>query len=495
MVFEKSKKYLFTNYYYKSATRSLMKYYKNKINQFSGASPENFERGRLVLNSSIAAIGVAVFSIIIHSFIDYKIHFIIGDLIGFICYSLAFYLFSQKNIVVSSTLVAVGAIVSLFIHTVVGDYLSVETLYPAKVYHTLMMQVLVLLFMGIIATRKRQIVILSIVSMLAVFLHLGVLIIKGVPVTSDFIAIASSMVIEMALAALGIYFFYNFSNKTTFALKTQKALVSKQNQAITEQNIHLEHKINNRTKALSESNEKLKMFSYAVSHDVREPLRMISSFLGLIQRELKRPNLDRETIDEFAHFAIDGSQRLDAMINDLLVYTRLDNDLENLESVNLNDTIDIVQLNLQVLIRDKKATVNYCELPNIMANDSRMSLLFQNLISNAIKYSRPDELPFVNVCSKIKKDKIIFTIEDNGRGIDPNIINEIFRPFKRGNNADDDKGTGIGLAICKKIVDNMNGTLEVESVIGKGSVFSVILPLEMVCVENEKEDFNGELML
>jgi signal transduction histidine kinase len=466
-----------------------MRYYNNKINQFSKASPDIYERARLVFNICIIALAVALISIVIHLFIDYKPHLILGDLVGLSCYSLALYLFSQKNITASTMLVAYGAIASLFIHTVVGDYLSAEILYPAKVYHTLTMQVLVLLFVGILATHKKQIITISFISAFAVVLHLLVLILKGVPIDTNFIAIATTISVEMTLAALGIYFFYNFGNKTTLALKAQKAIVNKQNQAITEQNIHLEHKINNRTKALNDSHEKLKMFSYAVSHDVREPLRMISSFLGLIQRELKRPNLDRETIDEFAHFAIDGSQRLDAMINDLLIYNRLDNNLEEVESVNLNDIIDIVQLNLQILIQDKKATINHCELPNIMANDSRMSLLFQNIISNAVKYSRRDELPFVNVCSKIKKDKIVFSIEDNGRGIDSNIINEIFRPFKRGNNSDDDKGTGIGLAICKKIVDNLNGTLEVESVIDKGSIFRIILPLDIVCVENKAVEF------
>lgn len=452
--------------------------YKNKLSQFSKTSTEVIEKARFVIYASICAIAVGIISVGVHSIFNFQWHLIIGDLIGLICYSIAFYIITPKNLMKSINLIVWGIITALFIHTVIGDFLVADNLSPFKVYHTLMIQLLVLIFVGVVAVEKKQVILFSIMALVAVILHFFVLIFHGIPIDGEFIATAITIVVEAVLAAAGINFFYNFSHRVLKDLKQQKSKVSEKNEVVIEQNSYLERKINERTEALKKSNDNLKMFSYAVSHDVREPLRMISSFIGLIERELKQKELDREVINEYAHFAIDGSQRLDAMINDLLLYTKLDRHKnQDIESVDLNDIMEVVQLNLQVLVQEKNATIHVGKLPSVFANQGNMMLLFQNMIANGIKYTKPGVAPIIQIDAEVTCSKATILIKDNGRGINPYIINEIFKPFRRGNNADEEKGTGIGLAICQKIVENHEGKVTVESEVGKGSTFLIELPL------------------
>lgn len=472
-----------------------LNFYQHKISLFSEESPEIVEKVRFTLFAGICAIFVGIISIAIHSVFNAEVHLIIGDLVGLLCYSIALLLLSPKRLVISLNLFVAGVIAAVSIHTIIGDYIMPENLSPFKVYHTLMIQLLVLIFLGVVAITRKQVIFFSLISLLSIVLHFMVLIAQGVPTDNEFVATVITIIIEAFLAGLGINFFYSFSNRILSNLKNQKSIIAEQNKAITEQNeviveenTYLEQKINERTEALKLSNENLKMFSYAVSHDVREPLRMISSFIGLIKRELQRKQLDRETINEYAYFAVDGSQRLDAMINNLLIYTRLDKTKNrNIELVDLNDVVEIVQLNLQILLREKNATVHFDNLPKIYANEGNMILLFQNMIANGIKYSRCNVAPIINITAQYKDDNTIINIKDNGRGIDENIIDHIFLPFKRGNNTDEEKGTGIGLAICKKIIENLQGNISVSSKPQEGSIFQIEIPKLPETVVEEEE--------
>ena len=414
-----------------------LNFYKRKLSLTTGFSSEIIEKVRFTLFACICAISVGIISVVVHSIFNAHTHLIVGDLVGLFFYTTALVLLSPKYLELSVNLLIAGVITAVSIHTIAGDFLFPENLSSAKVYHTLMIQVLVLIFLGVVALSKRQVFFFSTVALFTVILHFIVLIIREVPTDNEFIATAITIGVEAILAAVGVNFFYSFSHRILSDLKNQKAIIATQNEAITEQNeaiteenSNLERKVNERTEALKQSNENLKMFSYAVSHDVREPLRMISSFIGLIKRELEREQLDREVINEYAYFAVDGSQRLDAMINNLLIYTKLDKTKNrNIEAVNLNDIIDIVQLNLQVLIQEKEATIYFDELPTIMANEGNLMLLFQNLIANGIKYSKKGVAPIINVSASQVHNDIIIQIQDNGRGIDKNIIEHIFKPF------------------------------------------------------------------
>lgn len=478
----------------------LPKFYRYKISLFSDESAEIIEKVRFTLFACICAISVGIISIVVHSIFNGGLHLIIGDIVGLLFYSIALVLLSSKRFLLSVNLLVAGVITALTIHNIIGDYIFPENLSGFKVYHTLMIQLLMLIFLVVVAVSRKQVILFSIISLVTIILHFVVLIIQGVPTDDQFIATVITIIIEASLAGLGVNFFFNFSHRILMNLKKQKTIITqqnkaiiKQNEVISEENSFLEQKVNERTEALKQSNDNLKMFSYAVSHDVREPLRMISSFIGLIKRELGRKELDRETINEYAYFAVDGSQRLDAMINNLLIYTRLDKNKNiDRESIDLNDIIYIIQLNLQVLIQEKNAVVYFDDLPEIYANEGNVILLFQNIIANAIKYSRPEVSPIIRISEQKASDKVIIEVNDNGRGIDENIIEHIFLPFKRGNNADEEKGTGIGLAICKKIVGGVQGKISVCSNVGKGSTFRIEFPT--FTEATEQKIINEDLM-
>jgi signal transduction histidine kinase len=226
---------------------------------------------------------------------------------------------------------------------------------------------------------------------------------------------------------------------------------------------------------IEEKNSELQSFAYVASHDLKEPLRMISSYTGLIERRLNK-HLTQDT-KEFMGFVIDGISNMNEMLDDLLDYATLDNNQLQLEFLNLNDIILKVSHNLTTIINETDAQINIeNELPLIKVNKTYASLLFQNLISNAIKFRKKDVQPNITIdCSK-DKGNLIISIEDNGIGIPKGSLSSIFSIFNRLHNKNEFKGHGIGLATCKKIVEKLNGEIWVESQLGKGSRFFIRLP-------------------
>ena len=221
------------------------------------------------------------------------------------------------------------------------------------------------------------------------------------------------------------------------------------------------------------SNAELEQFAYVTSHDLREPLRMISSFLQLLERRYY-DQLD-EDANEFIGFAVDGAKRLDAMINDILIYSRVANKDKNFTNVKCEKVIDEAYLNLNASIEETKAKISYDPLPTIKMDENLMIQLFQNLISNAIKY-RSEKIPKIHI-NAIKEDKHwLFGIKDNGIGIPQEHSEKIFTIFQRLHTRDEYDGTGIGLAIAQNIVHQHGGEIWVESEPGEGSTFYFTIP-------------------
>lgn len=219
---------------------------------------------------------------------------------------------------------------------------------------------------------------------------------------------------------------------------------------------------------LEESNERLKRFAYIASHDLQEPLRMISSYLQLIE-DRYAGELDDEA-QEYIDFAVDGSDRMREMVNGLLAYSRIDIQDSEFESIDCNALLDDVLTDLQVRIDESDATIVVDELPTIVGDANQFEQLFSNLISNAIKYSG-DELPYVEIAVERQNDRRVFSVADNGIGIDPKYADQIFEVFNRLHSNDEYRGTGIGLALCRKIVDHHGGSIWVDSEPGEGTTF------------------------
>jgi PAS domain S-box-containing protein len=225
---------------------------------------------------------------------------------------------------------------------------------------------------------------------------------------------------------------------------------------------------------LKRSNDELQQFAYVASHDLQEPLRMVASYTQLLAKRYKG-RLDPEA-DEFIAYAVDGSNRMQGLIQDLLAYSRAGTNGRALREVSSEKALKDALLNLRVTIQESGALVTHDWLPAITSDDTQLVQVFQNLVGNAIKY-RSAEVPQVHVsATKNGGKEWIFSVRDNGLGIDPQYFERIFVLFQRLHGREEFKGTGIGLTICKKIVERLGGKIWVESQLKKGSTFYFALP-------------------
>jgi light-regulated signal transduction histidine kinase (bacteriophytochrome) len=224
---------------------------------------------------------------------------------------------------------------------------------------------------------------------------------------------------------------------------------------------------------LERSNKELEQFAYVASHDLQEPLRMVASFTQLLEKRYK-DQLGQDA-KEFIRFAADGANRMRSLINDLLAYSGVGARGKPLEPTDCHIVLGQAIVNLSMVIEDNHAVVTSDQLPTVMADASQMVQLFQNLIGNAIKF-RGEESPRIHVSVQEKGNEWVFSVKDKGIGIDPQFSERIFVAFQRLHSREKYPGTGIGLAICNKIVDRHGGKIWVESELGKGSTFYFTMP-------------------
>jgi PAS domain S-box-containing protein len=224
---------------------------------------------------------------------------------------------------------------------------------------------------------------------------------------------------------------------------------------------------------LQRSNDDLQQFAYVASHDLQEPLRMVASYTQLIASRYQG-KLDADA-DEFIAFAVDGCNRMQVLIQDLLAYSRAGTDGKALSEVSSEETLLAALANLGLMLEKSSAIVTHDLLPTIMTDETQLRQVLQNLIGNAIKY-RGAEAPQVHVSAKNDAKRWIFSVRDNGLGIDPKYFERIFILFQRLHGRHEFEGTGIGLAICKKILERLGGNIWVESQLGQGSTFFFALP-------------------
>lgn len=232
--------------------------------------------------------------------------------------------------------------------------------------------------------------------------------------------------------------------------------------------------LEDKTRSLENSNEELEAFAYAVSHDLKEPLRMISGYMQLLERRYK-DQLD-DSAREFIHYAVDGAQRMNQLIEGILDFSRVGRYNTAVSQVDMNDICDRILFNLQLKIEEENASVKVEKLPVIFANATEMQTLFQNLIGNALKYTKDGVVPQVGVMYEELDEQLVFKVSDNGIGMENEHKELIFALFQRLHTREQFQGSGIGLAISKKIVERNQGRIWVESQPGEGSTFFVAFP-------------------
>jgi PAS domain S-box-containing protein len=282
-------------------------------------------------------------------------------------------------------------------------------------------------------------------------------------------------------------------NDNTFALVIDKGYVIRDNdgkplkiigavtdisyrKAYEQSLLKLNTTLRERAVELNKNNEELEQFAYLASHDLQEPLRMITNFISQLEKKYGGK------LDEKAHtymeFIVDGANRMRRLITDLLKYSHVGKTPLITESVSIEDLLKTIKRTLQLSIQEADAVINHSNLPTITSSESQLYHIFSNLISNAIKYRKKDQRPIIEIKYRAESDHHIFTIEDNGIGITNDFKDKIFEIFKRLHHNDDYSGTGIGLAIVKKSVEQLNGSIDLYSN-KNGTTFILTLPKDI----------------
>lgn len=285
---------------------------------------------------------------------------------------------------------------------------------------------------------------------------------------------------EVFLAELSITALYERDQPTGYIVVAKDTTQRKKHEVDQEDaNSLLRKEIERRKaieKALQESNYELDAFATAAGHDLQEPLRMVVSYLQLIERRYTQ-SLDSDGL-EFLEFAVDGASRMKQLINDLVEYSRIESLGKPFKKTDANVVLSKVLTSLEVSIEETKAQITHDPLPIIWSDEVQLNELFQNLIANAIKFGlKGEKKPLkvhIGVESSAKED--VFSVSDNGPGIAQKDFVTIFLIFKQLGNKLQAEGSGIGLAICKKIVKRHKGNIWVESELGKGATFKFSIP-------------------
>ncbi len=224
---------------------------------------------------------------------------------------------------------------------------------------------------------------------------------------------------------------------------------------------------------LTRSNEQLEQFAYVASHDLQEPLRMVTSYMQLLERRYK-DQLDQDA-SEFIAYAVDGATRMKALINDLLAYSRVKTGEQNFARFDSSKALAQAITNLQMQVKEAAAEITYDKLPAIVGNEAQFVQLLQNLLSNSLKF-HGEETPKIKVSAELSDNSWKFSVQDNGIGIESQYVDRIFVIFQRLHTKDRYPGTGIGLAICKKVVEHHGGRIWAESTPGDGTTFRFTIP-------------------
>ncbi len=230
----------------------------------------------------------------------------------------------------------------------------------------------------------------------------------------------------------------------------------------------MEERLKQMTAEMQRSNTELEQFAYVISHDLHEPLRMVSSYTQLLAKRY-RNELDADA-DEFISYAVEGAQRMQLLLNDLLDYSRVGTRGKPFALVESKRVVEQAMSNLKIVIEENGASVTYDVLPAVLGDEGQLVRLFQNLIGNAIKF-RGEAAPHVHISALRWHNVVTFSVRDNGIGIDPQHSRSVFEIFRRLHTREEYPGTGMGLAICRKIVERHGGRISVESRPGQGATF------------------------
>jgi signal transduction histidine kinase len=252
--------------------------------------------------------------------------------------------------------------------------------------------------------------------------------------------------------------------------------------ALREKKLWADHK--QASEDLARSNRDLEQFAYVASHDLQEPLRMVATYTQLLA-ERYQGKLD-ESADKYIHYAVDGALRMQKLVQDLLAFSRVGRQGTELCSTDCKNVVEEALQNLERALQESGAAVTYDQLPVVMADGSQLTQIFQNLIGNAIKFRGPAQ-PVIQIKAEMATKEWVISVEDNGIGIAAEHVDSVFVIFRRLHTREEYSGNGIGLSICKKIVERHGGRIWAESKLGHGSKIKFTLPVKVAPAGGDRE--------
>ncbi|MEM7368888.1 MAG: tetratricopeptide repeat protein [Bacteroidota bacterium] len=280
------------------------------------------------------------------------------------------------------------------------------------------------------------------------------------------------IILSCFLAALAaLYSRYRIRHRSLFLLEEQHRQIEHKNLQLEQQSLDIQEK----NRKLGEINQELGQFAYAASHDLKQPLRTISSYLDLLKKRYQ-PELDKDAKD-FIQYASIGAKRMEKILKDLLNYSQVGRSQMHKEAVDLNQVMEQIQYQLALQIAETHTKIQYDDLPTVQARPTEMVQLFQNLISNSIKFRAPGRKPYLFIGAEKTPDEFLISIADNGIGISEDFEKNVFEMFERQYSQDQFEGSGIGLALCKKIMDYNEGRIWFKTIDGKGTTFFLAFPI------------------
>lgn len=399
--------------------------------------------------------------------------YIVGNLSGLAGVLFSLYLFKQRETEASGHVLACAALSMVIMHNIIRDMFVYDPAMRYRIYINMVALFGIYLIVISFFREKKMVWCYGFFFELIILMHSAVIYykLKHLPVISGFV-IQHTITAVTGIAASGFI--------STWLLGYMDALFEqnmKDAEQIKIQNETLEKLVDVRTKALRVSNHNLQEFAYIVSHDLKEPLRTISGFITLLRKELDAQGIHGSKADEYIAYVLRGTHQMEELISDILTYSQLNVAERKFFDVPLITVIEDVQHTLGKAIAESHALIKTEQLPIVTGDQRLLFLLFQNLISNAIKYRKDNVDPVIHIHSVTMGSFVKISISDNGIGIPEKYFETIFQAFKRLHSKVKYEGTGIGLAICKKIVDLHGGEIWVESKEGEGTTFSFTLLL------------------
>ncbi len=449
--------------------RGLLNYF---LTAFQNDSPFEKRKASYLLYIIFSALAYVLLVLLSQSYFKQGPWYLIGNVLALNGIILSLFLFKLKRVEAAGHVMICAGLLMVVIHNVVRDFFGVDPIMRFHIY--INMVALFGIYLLIIAFfRDKKVVyiygvifeLIILAHTLVIYHHLKDMPRMGLYVWQHFIT-AFTGIITAAVICTWLLSYID----TLLLENTENA------NRIKEHSEKLESIVEERTRALRISNQHLQEFAYIVSHDLKEPLRTISGFVTLIKKELKKQNFTDEQVEEYISYVLRGTVQMEELINDILAYSKLNVVEKRSVEVDLHDTVSEVLDLCKRAIEESGAEIAVEPLALVRGEKHLLIQLYQNLVVNAIKY-RSEDRPLKLTVGCINDGNFIRCyVKDNGIGIPLKYFDTIFQAFKRLHSKVRYEGTGIGLAICKKIVELHGGTIWVESREGHGSTFWFTLP-------------------